>query len=132
MLVWTPEKREAWLEGCASSSNRIVEEKQWSSLWKTRVPSKVKLFTWRLAKQSLPTNDIRNHRGMADDDRCQLCGTANSWRHALLDCTMSRCVWALADPEVTEHLKERVASDFKAVVDCTCCQRLQGGRGQYR
>jgi ribonuclease HI len=104
MLVWTREKRDAWLEGCASSSNGIVEEKQWSSLWKTRVPSKVKLFTWRLAKHSLPTNDIRNHRGMADDDRCQFCGTADLWRHALLDCTLSRCVWALADPEVTEHL----------------------------
>ncbi|KAK1626541.1 hypothetical protein QYE76_000856 [Lolium multiflorum] len=41
---------------------------------------------------------------MADDDRCQLCGAQDSWRHALLDCSMARAVWALADEDVTEHL----------------------------
>ncbi|XP_071678677.1 uncharacterized protein [Lolium perenne] len=41
---------------------------------------------------------------MAEDDRCQLCGAQDSWRHALLDCSMSRAVWALADEDVTKHL----------------------------
>ncbi|KAK1694924.1 hypothetical protein QYE76_011621 [Lolium multiflorum] len=68
------------------------------------VPSKVKIFLWRLAKQSLPTNDVRHHRWMADNDQCKLCGAADSWRHALLDCTMSRCVWALVDEDITEHM----------------------------
>jgi hypothetical protein len=60
------------------------------------------MFLWRLAKQSLPTNDVRIHHRMADDDRFQLCGAADSWQHMLLDCTMYRCVWE--DNDITEHL----------------------------
>jgi hypothetical protein len=104
MLVHTREKREAWLEEQASSSAGQLVEKQWSSLWNTKVPAKVKVFLWRLAKHSLPTNDVRAKRRMAEGDQCQLCGAADSWRHALLDCTMSRCVWALIDTTITEHL----------------------------
>jgi hypothetical protein len=33
-----------------------------------------------------------------------LCGAADSWRHAFIDCTISRSVWALADPKVNENL----------------------------
>jgi hypothetical protein len=72
MLVATKEKREAWLENRASSSNGEILEKQWTELWRTKVPSKVRLFLWRLAKQSLLTNDVCHHRNMADNDRCQL------------------------------------------------------------
>jgi hypothetical protein len=104
MLVHTREKREAWLDGSATSSNVKEVENQWTKLWHTQVPSKVKIFLWRLAKQSLPTNDVRHHRRMADSDQCRLCGAADSWRHALLDCTMARCVWALVDEEITEHM----------------------------
>jgi hypothetical protein len=104
MLIYTREKREAWLQGTSSGSSNQQVEKQWTALWRTRVPSKIRVFLWRLAKQSLPTNDVRHHRHMCEEDRCQLCGAVDSWRHALLDCTMSRCVWALVDPEVTEHV----------------------------
>jgi hypothetical protein len=59
MLVFTGERREAWLEGRAGAKQ----------LWRSKVPSKMKMFLWHLAKQSLPTNDVRNHRRMEDDDR---------------------------------------------------------------
>jgi ribonuclease HI len=114
MLVATKEKREAWLENRASSSNGEIVEKQWTELWRTKVPSKVRLFLWRSAKQSLPTNDVRHHRNMADNDRCQLCGGQDSWRHALIDCTMSRCVWALEDEEIMEHLQCSEEGDARA------------------
>jgi hypothetical protein len=42
MLVNMREKREAWLDGRASCSNGKVVEKQWSLLWHTLVPSKIK------------------------------------------------------------------------------------------
>jgi hypothetical protein len=74
MLVGMREKREAWMDHRPSSSNGQAIEKQWTELWRTQVPPKVKMFLWRLAKQSLPTNDVRHHRHMAEDDRCQFCG----------------------------------------------------------
>jgi hypothetical protein len=41
---------------------------------------------------------------MADTSKCSVCGAQDSWRHSLLDCNMSRCVWALVDEEVTQHM----------------------------
>jgi hypothetical protein len=60
MLVATRDRREAWLDGTASSSNRAMIEKEWTSLWHTPVLAKIKMFMWRLAKQSLATTDLRH------------------------------------------------------------------------
>jgi hypothetical protein len=35
---------------------------------------------------------------------CSICGAEDSWRHSLIDCTVARCVWALADEGIVEHL----------------------------
>jgi hypothetical protein len=61
MLVHTKTSREAWLEGSASSSDTKKVEKQWTSLWRIQVPSKI-------------------------------------------ECTMAKCVWALASEEVAEQV----------------------------
>ncbi|XP_073362125.1 uncharacterized protein [Aegilops tauschii subsp. strangulata] len=54
---------------------------------------------------SLATGEVRAHRNMATDDTCPICNAAvDTWRHALIECNMSRAVWALADDEVVEHL----------------------------
>jgi hypothetical protein len=89
MLINTRENTEAWLDGRASGSDVRRTEKQWSSLWRTPVPSKMRVFLWRLAKQSIPTNEVRFRQKMAESSCCQLYGCHDSWRHALLECTMS-------------------------------------------
>jgi hypothetical protein len=44
------------LNGCTASSSRPDgERKLWSNVWKGDVPLKVKVFTWKLARNSLPT-----------------------------------------------------------------------------
>lgn len=54
---------------------------------------------------SIPTEVVRVHRNMATDTTCPICQAApDTWRHALLDCNMSRAVWALADEELVEHV----------------------------
>jgi hypothetical protein len=55
MLVNSRIRREAWLEGTASGSDHKQEEKNWTAMWKIQVPSKIRVFHWRLAKQSIPT-----------------------------------------------------------------------------
>lgn len=73
-------------------------------LWKVKVPSKIRVFLWRLAKHSIPTGDVRFHRNMAPDSACSICGMPDSWRHSLLECNMSACVWALVPEAVSEHI----------------------------
>ena len=82
------------------------EEKGWTTLWSPKIPSKIKTFLWRLAKQSLPTEDVRKHRHMSIIDKCQLCGTVDSWKHSLTECSMARCVWALAVEEIVEVMAD--------------------------
>jgi hypothetical protein len=53
-------------------------EKEWSKPWNVEVPSKIKFFLWRLARQSLPTADVLHHRNMKTHDLCTLCGGSDS------------------------------------------------------
>lgn len=104
MLVETMQRREAWLEGLAGSSGKNREEGAWKSLWKTQVPGKFIMFLWRLLKPSLPTKDVRAHRHMSSSSSCGLYGSPDSWRHSLLECTISRCSWALVNEELGQRL----------------------------
>ena len=104
MLVATRKMREAWLEEVPCPSSSRAEEGAWKTLWKTEVPGKVRMFLWRLSKQSLPTNDVRTHRHMTDSPQCGLCGVRDSWRHSLLKCTSSRCTWALTEEEIVHKI----------------------------
>jgi hypothetical protein len=104
MLMVTKMHRENCFEGNPGLSNLEAEEKGWSSLLKTSVPSKVRVFLWRLAKQSLLTADLLQHRNMSHSSSCSICGAMDSWRHSLLECNMAACVWALADDLMVEHM----------------------------
>lgn len=105
MLADTKRRREDWLEGNAGSSNYEAEAKSWTSLWSVQVPGKIRNFLWRLAKHAIPTEDVRHTRKMTDDDKCQLCGMQDSWRHSLLQCSLARCVWALVDEDVADYIQ---------------------------
>jgi hypothetical protein len=95
MIVRTRQRRSNWLDERASGSHQQMEEKAWKNLWKVHVPSKLRVFLWRLAHQSLPTGDVRHRRHMSDSSSCSVCGADDSWRHSLLECTMSRGAYGL-------------------------------------
>jgi hypothetical protein len=67
MIVNTKQRREDWIEQRSAGSNEEEDDRMWSSIWKIKVPSKIRVFLWRLAKQSIPTGDVRHHRNMATD-----------------------------------------------------------------
>lgn len=35
---------------------------------------------------------------------CAICGAADNWRHSMLDCNMSRCIWALSNDDMVQHM----------------------------
>lgn len=105
MLVDTKRRREDWLEGRSCSSDTRMARNQWTKLWSAKVPAKVRSFAWRLAKNSIPTGETLKRRHMSEADTCVICNAAaDSWRHALLDCHMSKCIWALMEEELVEHV----------------------------
>lgn len=65
LIMKTNIQREEWLDEQQGISNSTVNSQGWSSIWKLRVPSKLRVFAWRLARQSLPTGDVLHNRNMA-------------------------------------------------------------------
>ena len=105
LLVDTKRRREDWLEGRPNTSDVSATQGQWKKLWRVKVPSVVRHFAWRLAKNSVPTESVRHHRKMTDEALCPICnGAEDSWRQALVDCNMPKCVWALMDDQLVEHM----------------------------
>ena len=47
--------------------------KEWKSIWKIRVPPKIRHFMWRAVKDSLPTKQNLAHRKIPIDETCSLC-----------------------------------------------------------
>ena len=76
--------------------------------------SNIKVFYWHLALNSIPTASVLKGRNMSDSSECKICGVnEDTWEHALLHSTMSRCVWALMDEDVIELLSSLSVSDPK-------------------
>lgn len=114
LLCATKQQRTDWLESNPGHSNLVGDQHSWTKLWGATVPSKIKVFAWRLARTSLPTSNVRKHRNMADTPECSICRAAiDTWRHSLFDCRMARCVWALADEELTEVAISNRTDDAK-------------------
>ena len=104
MIQLTKLSREAWLyeDGLASDSHGA--DHGWTELWRIKVPSKLKFFLWRLAKHSVPTAALLHHRNMSTSRACCLCGAVDTWRHALVDFTVSRSTWALSSEAILDKM----------------------------
>ncbi|KAH9784956.1 reverse transcriptase domain-containing protein [Citrus sinensis] len=67
---------------------------QWSVIWTLSLPEKIKIFTWRAAKNLLPTAENLWKRKVLPQPTCQLCGTKmKTTAHALMECKSARAVW---------------------------------------
>jgi hypothetical protein len=106
MMVNTKTNHENYYEGNFGSSSPKVEVKGWTTLWKTAIPYKLRVFLWRLAQQSLPTSYLLQHHHVSTTtSTCSLCGVIDSWRHSLLESDMARSIWALSDVSMVEHME---------------------------
>ena len=106
ILVMNREKIVAWVDGQPRKYDYKSEERECKSLLQVQVPSKIRLFLWRLARQSIPFGDVLHHRNMAASSSCAICGLEDSWKHSLLECNMTKCVWALEKDEITDLIGE--------------------------
>ena len=114
MLCAVKKQREDWLEHRPSTFDTQATKKSWSSLWNVKIPSKVRIFVWRLAHTSIPTGALKHERKMAVSPVCSICNDAlDTWRHSLMNCRMARCVWALGDEGTLEHVISNQTDDAK-------------------
>ncbi|KAL0007403.1 hypothetical protein SO802_008905 [Lithocarpus litseifolius] len=74
-------RRVMTIEHCAESSRSAEGQQIWKTLWRLKVPSKLKVFGWRACQEILPTRVSLAKRKILDGDRCRCCK-----RVAELDC----------------------------------------------
>ncbi|KAL0453462.1 UNVERIFIED_CONTAM: hypothetical protein Slati_1324300 [Sesamum latifolium] len=81
--------------GESESANRCW--KNWSFLWKARVPPKVSLFAWRACSDAIPVNRNLGRRGCKISAECSRCSfEVEDAFHVLMKCTYARQTWAVS------------------------------------
>lgn len=106
-LIWDYEKRGIFsvtsgyrvlqqaLISQGPSSSSLDSVLQWSKgFWKIQLPSKIKIFGWRLCLDSLPMGENLQARGLNVLSICRFCGcTGEGAMHVFWACTKIRRVW---------------------------------------
>ena len=106
-IVWIGNKRGVFLVKSAyyvaiplvdkiergESSNGDYKTLLWKKMWQLKIPSKVRIFSWRACINGLPTHVNLRNRGIGIDALYPLCGKApKSTQHALIFCEK---IWEL-------------------------------------
>ena len=108
-MVWISEKsgeysvksgyrkaQKAWKElNWAESSRGAVGREVWKTLWKLKVPNKIKVFGWRACHSILPTRVNLYKRRIIANNRCEVCKTEPEIEiHVLWNCGVAQDIWA--------------------------------------
>ena len=79
----------------AESSNGGYGKQVWATLWKLKIPNKIKVFGWRTCHDILPTRLNLTKRRIISDNRFPICCRClESTIHALWECAAAQDVWA--------------------------------------
>ena len=82
-------------------------------IWKSKIPYKIKIFTWLLEKNAILTKDNLLKGKWLGNPNCSFCDQPESIDHLFFQCPVVRCIWGL------------VGSCFKA-------SNIPGCYSQYR
>lgn len=86
--------------------------KQETMLCGAKIPAKLKNFACRPSHNSIPTEGFRFQWHMTDSNVCSICNaTVDSWKHALIDCQIAKCVRAMVGEELVEHMVTITSDD---------------------
>ena len=79
----------------AESSNRSGRQQLWSTLWKLKIPGKIKIFGWRACHDILPTWMSLAKRKVVPKSLCHCCQREpEDAVHAIWGCGVAQDVWA--------------------------------------
>jgi hypothetical protein len=62
-------------------------------IWKSRIPYKIKIFTWLMENNAILTKDNMIKRKWTGDSTCMFCNQVESLEHLFFQCTVAKCVW---------------------------------------
>ncbi|XP_031103194.1 uncharacterized protein LOC116006838 [Ipomoea triloba] len=76
-----------------------MQGRVWSTLWKMKVPNKMKTFLWTALHDRVMGNAERKRRRLTNDDSCGICiGEMESADHILRNCKNANDIWVAFVP----------------------------------
>jgi hypothetical protein len=86
--------REKYEMGVMGSSITPEGERSvWKSIWRANVPSKVRVFAWKMVRNGLPTRLNKKYRHLEHESSCLLCGhPEEDCFHAVITCPHARAL----------------------------------------
>ncbi|KAE8770045.1 hypothetical protein D1007_58274 [Hordeum vulgare] len=91
---------------------RACADRLWTRLWKLAYPSKIKMFVWRLAHDSVAVRANLIRKGMVlEDERCPMCGFVCIYSaHLFIRCKKVKELWRVLELAVTRMLVENTVT----------------------
>lgn len=72
------------------------QPKFWIKIWKCPAPTKVKCFTWLVAKRACLTREVLKRKGSIIVSKCYLCNERDETNnHLFLHCKFTAQLWSL-------------------------------------
>jgi hypothetical protein len=64
-------------------------------VWEAKLPLKVKIFTWQLVINRLPTRSLIAARHGPSTGRCALCNATEDVNHIFFTCSLAKFMWSV-------------------------------------
>ena len=98
MWVWRSSRFSAWAAYRLLRDQEVPEDplilQRCRMVWKRRLPLKIKVFAWLLARRSLMTRALRQQMVPNSPDECPLCARAvEDCSHLFFACPLAQAVW---------------------------------------
>lgn len=81
--------------GRPGPSASLMQHKVWLALWRTNVPNKAKIHTWRLMRNGLAVGSELHRRRIKPGVFCAACGREETCYHRFWTCPHSALFWKL-------------------------------------
>jgi hypothetical protein len=88
-----------------------------SLLWSAKLPLKIKIFLWQMAKGRLPSNAQINRRHGASDGKCVLCGQSETVDHIFFTCHLATFAWSGLREALGVQWNPQCFQDFFLIVN---------------
>jgi hypothetical protein len=86
-------------------------------LWKARLPLKIKIFLWQMAKGKMPANEQIHRRHGRSNGQCALCGQVESINHIFFSCVLASFMWSGMREAFGVQWNPKNLEDFLAILN---------------
>lgn len=77
-----------------NENSRSIQSRGWSHLWRLAIPSKIKIFVWRLCRDNLPVKSRLREKGVDIPNTCPMCDAdIENSMHLFFGCQYATGCW---------------------------------------